>query len=89
VEQFNMKITQIFRSSRGQRLISQIELIGPGAAIVIPCVGDNLSWVVEGKTYEGTVKSRLVSYSAPDKIGLERSDETDITVALSVEMATN
>jgi hypothetical protein len=32
------------------------------------------------------VKSRLISYSAPDKIGLERSDDIDITISLKIEL---
>jgi hypothetical protein len=89
MRRIQMKITQIIRSASDQRLISQLEIGSTGSANIIPIAGDDVSWVVEGKTYAGQVKSRLISYSTADKIGLERSDETDINVALSVEIKTN
>jgi hypothetical protein len=84
-----MKITQVFRSSSDERVISELTIGGADQATPIPITGDNVRWIVKDKTYAGRVKSRLVSYSAPDKIGLERSDEVDITAVLSVELVEN
>lgn len=81
-----MKVTQIFRSSNDERVISELT-IGEADQAPIPVAGDNVRWIVKDKVYAGRVKSRLVSYSAPDKIGLERSDEVDITAVLTVELS--
>ena len=81
-----MKITQVFQSSNNERVISEITLGGADQTTPIPITGDNVRWIVKDKVYSGRVKSRLVSYSAPDKIGLERSDDMDITAVLSVEL---
>ncbi len=53
----------------------------------IPVAGDNVRWMVKDKVYSGRVESRLVSYSAPNNISLERSDEVDITAVITVELA--
>jgi hypothetical protein len=84
-----MKITQVFRSSSDERVISELTIGGADQATPIPITGDNVRWIVKDKIYAGRVKSRLVSYSAPDKIGLERADEVDITAVLSVELVEN
>jgi hypothetical protein len=81
-----MKITQVFRSSKDERVISEHTIGGADQATPIPITGDNVRWIVKDKVYAGRVKSRLVSYSAPDNIGLERSDEIDITAVLTVEL---
>ena len=81
-----MKVTQIFRSSNDERVISELT-IGEADQAPIPVAGDNVRWIVKDKVYAGRVKSRLVSYSAPDNIGLERSDEVDITAVLTVELS--
>ncbi len=81
-----MKITQVFRSSTNEQVISELQLGGADQATPVPSAGDNVRWIVKDKVYSGRVKSRLISYSAPDKIGLDRSDEVDITVTLSVEL---
>lgn len=83
-----MKITQVFRSSPDNQVISDIEIGGADTATPIPATGDNVRWVVKDKVYAGRVKSRLISYSAPDKVGLDRLNEVDITVELGVELAT-
>lgn len=80
-----MKVTQIFRSSKDDRVISEIA-IGAADQAPIPLVGDNVSWIVKGQVYAGRVESRLISYSAPDNIGLERSDEVDVTAELTVDL---
>ena len=81
-----MKVTQIFRSASDGQLISQLEIGGANQVTPIPVSGDYVSWVANDKVYEGRVKSRLISYSAPDKVGLERLDAVDITAELSVEL---
>jgi hypothetical protein len=81
-----MNVTQIFRSSKDERVISELT-IGEADQAPIPVAGDNVRWIVKDKVYSGRVESRLVSYSAPDKIGLERSDEVDITAVLTVELS--
>lgn len=79
-----MKITQVFKSAHDGQVIGEINVGGFDQAI--PITGDNVRWIVKDKVYAGRVKSRLISYSAPDRIGLERSDEVDITAELSVEL---
>ncbi len=81
-----MRVTQIFRSSNDERVISEITISEADQA-PIPVAGDNVRWIVKDKVYAGRVKSRLVSYSAPDKIGLERSDQVDITAVLTVDLS--
>ena len=81
-----MRVTQIFRSSDDERVISELTISDADQA-PIPVPGDNVRWIVKDKVYAGRVKSRLVSYSAPDKIGLERSDQVDITAVLTVELS--
>jgi hypothetical protein len=81
-----MRVTQIFRSSDDERVISELTISDADQA-PIPVAGDNVRWIVKDKVYAGRVKSRLVSYSAPDKIGLERSDQVDITAVLTVELS--
>lgn len=80
-----MKITQAFRSADDEHLISEIEL-GAGQATPIPVTGDDVSWVADGKVYKGRVKSRLISYSAADKVALERLDAVDISAVLRVDL---
>jgi len=80
-----MKITQVFRSADDGRLISEIE-IGASQATPIPVTGDDVSWVVNDQSYRGRVRSRLISYSAPDKVELERLNAVDITAELRVEL---
>ncbi len=81
-----MKITQVFRSAGDDRLISEIELGGANPATPIPIPGDDIRWVVDDKVYEGRVKSRLISYSPPDKVELERLNAVDITAVLRIEL---
>ncbi len=84
-----MKITQVFRSSSDGRLINEIELGGTGQAATIPITGDNVRWIVGDKVYTGRIKSRLISFSAADKVGMERFDQVEITAELTVELATD
>jgi hypothetical protein len=81
-----MRVTQIFRSAEDERVISELTISDADQA-PIPVAGDNVRWIVKDKVYAGRVKSRLVSYSAPDKIGLERSDQVDITAVLTVDLS--
>jgi hypothetical protein len=81
-----MRVTQIFRSADDERVISELTISDADQA-PIPVAGDNVRWIVKDKVYAGRVKSRLVSYSAPDKIGLERSDQVDITAVLTVDLS--
>jgi hypothetical protein len=81
-----MKLTQVFRSSADNHVISEIEIGGADPATPVPVAGDDVRWVVKDKVYTGRVKSRLISYSSPDKIGLDRSNEVDVTAVLSVEL---
>jgi hypothetical protein len=67
-------------------LTGEIEIGGNGQLTPIPIVGDNVRWIVKNKIYTGRVKSRLISYSAPDRIGLDTSHEVDTTAELSVEL---
>jgi hypothetical protein len=50
-----MKITQVFRSSNDERLISEIEIGGADHATPIPITGDNVRWIVKGVGCEGRV----------------------------------
>ena len=81
-----MKIRQVFQSADDEQLISELEIGGASQATPIPVAGDDVSWVSHDKEYKGRVKSRLISYSAPDKVALDRLDATDITVVLSVQL---
>jgi hypothetical protein len=85
-ELFQMTITQVFKSASDERVISEFEIGGADQATPVPLVGDNVRWIAKDKAYAGRVKSRLISYSAPDKIGLDRSDVINITVELSVDL---
>ncbi|HKV81423.1 MAG TPA: hypothetical protein VJP02_24965 [Candidatus Sulfotelmatobacter sp.] len=80
-----MSITQAFTSAEDGRLISEME-ISTDQAMSIPVTGDHVQWIVKDKTYAGDVKSRLISYSAPNNIGLERADEVHMRAVLSVEL---
>jgi hypothetical protein len=80
-----MKITQAFLSADDEHLISEIEL-GASQATPIPVTGDDVSWVADGNAYKGRVKSRLISYSSPDRVELERLDAVDISAVLRVEL---
>jgi len=81
-----MKITQVFKSLTDQRVISVMEIGGADSATPLPVAGDDVQWVAENKAYAGRVKARLISYSAPDRIGLERSDDIDITAVLMIQL---
>jgi hypothetical protein len=81
-----MRITQVFRSFNDDRVISEIEIGGADHATPIPIAGDTVRWIGKDKVYAGRVKSRLISYSAPDKIGFESSNEVNITAVLSVDL---
>jgi len=81
-----MKITQVFKSITDGRVISEIEMGGADAQAPVPVTGDEVHWTVKDRAYAGRVKSRLISYSAPNRIGLERSDDIDITVVIGVEL---
>lgn len=83
-----MRITQVFRSLADNHVISDVEIGGVDTATPVPATGDNVRWVVKDKVYAGRVKSRLISYSAPDNVGLDRLNEVDVTVELYVELAT-
>ena len=80
-----MRITQAFTSADDGRVISEIE-ISPDQAPSIPVAGDHVQWVVEDRVYAGKVRSRLISYSAPDNIALDRADEIRMRALLSVEL---
>jgi hypothetical protein len=80
-----MRITQTFTSADDGRVISEME-ISPDQATSIPVAGDHVQWIVNDKVYAGSVKSRLISYSAPDNIGLDRADEVNMRAVLSVEL---
>lgn len=82
-----MNITQVFKSSSDGEVISELEIGGADQATPIPIEGDNVRWFANDTFYQGRVTSRLISYSAPDKIGLERSDEVDVTAVLTVELS--
>ena len=80
-----MKITQVFKSSSDGQEIGEIEIGGSDQATPLPAVGDQVRWVSRDKVHAGRVISRLIAYSAADKIGLDRSDVIDMTVVLNVE----
>jgi hypothetical protein len=81
-----VKITQVFKSSSDDVELNRIEIGEADQAAPIPVGGDNVRWFVKDKVYSGRVRSRLISYSAPNNIGLDRSDEVEVTVELSVEV---
>ena len=82
-----MKIKQVFKSSSDGRVISEIEIGGADTLTPMPIAGDNVRWIVNNEVYSGRVKSRLISYSAADKVALDRLDAVDVTAELSVELA--
>jgi len=82
-----MKVTQVFRSSEDERVISETKIGGADAITPIPITGDKDRWIVSSKAYAGVVRASLISHSAPDKIGLERSDEIEITISLDIELS--
>lgn len=81
-----MKITQVFKSLTDHRVISVMEIGGADSVTPLPVAGDDVQWVTENTTYAGRVKTRLISYSAPDRIGLERSNDIDITAVLMIQL---
>jgi hypothetical protein len=62
--------------------------IAPDQATSIPVAGDYVQWEVNDKVYGGSVKSRLITYSAPNNISLDRADEVNMRAVLSVELKT-
>ncbi len=85
IKEAAMRITQAFTSADDGRVISEME-ISPDQATSIPVAGDHVQWVVKDKVYAGDVKSRFISYSAPNNIGLERAYEVNMRAVLSVEL---
>lgn len=82
-----MRITQVFASADDERVISELE-ISPDQATPVPVEGDRVSWVVNDRVYTGRVKSRLISYSLPNNIGLESAKEVNMRAVLSVQLDT-
>ena len=80
-----MKLKQVFKSAVDDSVISEIELSADEQAL-IPAVGDNVQWFAQGKAYTGRIKSRLISYSPPDNVGVDRDDVVTMTAALTVEL---
>ena len=80
-----MRITQVFASASDERVISELE-ISPDQAISVPVPGDHVRWVVEDTVYTGCVKSRLISYSAPNNVGLDSAKEVNMRAVLSVQL---
>ena len=78
-----MKITQVFKSASDAHTIGNIKATGSQTLIPIP--GDVVSWVVDGKTVTGRVKSRVLSYSAPE-MAVARDDDFEVTATFTVEM---
>ena len=60
-----------------------------GQAATIPITGDNVRSIVDDEVYEERIKSRLISYSAAHKFGLERFDPVEISAELSMELITD
>ena len=80
-----MRITQVFASESDERVISELE-ISPDQAISVPVAGDRVRWVVNERVYTGCVKSRLISYSPPNNIGLDSANEVNMRAVLSVQL---
>jgi len=80
-----MRITQVFASASDERVISELE-ISPDQAISVPVAGDQVRWVANDKVYTGRVKSRLISYSPPNNIGLDTANEVSMRAVLSVQL---
>jgi hypothetical protein len=80
-----MRITQAFASADDERVISELE-ISPDQATSVPVAGDRVRWVVNDRIYTGRVKSRLISYSPSNHIGLESAKEVDMRAVLSVQL---
>ena len=68
-----MRITQVFASADNERVISELEIL-PDQGTSVPVVGDNVRWITNDKVYTGRVKSRLISYSEPNNIGLDSTE---------------
>jgi hypothetical protein len=49
----NIKVTQVFRSSKDERVISETEIGGADATTPIPITGDKVRWIVRDKAYAG------------------------------------
>ena len=80
-----MRITQVFASASDERVISELE-ISPDQAIFVPVPGDQVRWVANDKVYTGRVKSRLMSYSPPNNVGLDSAKEVNMRAVLSVQL---
>jgi hypothetical protein len=71
-----VKVTQVFRSFKDERVISEMEIGGANATTPVPVTGDQVRWIVGDQAYAGVVKSRIISYSAPNKIWRDRMTST-------------
>lgn len=80
-----MRITQVFASADNEQVISELE-ISPDQATSVPVVGDHVRWTANDKVYTGRVKSRLISYSEPNNIGLDSAREVNMQAVLSVQL---
>jgi hypothetical protein len=56
-----MKVTQVFRSSKDERVISETEIRGAGATTPIPITGDEVRWIVRDKAYAGVVNGSFLT----------------------------
>ena len=66
-----------------------MSLGGNGHAATIPISGGNGRWIVNAEAYKEGIKSRLISYSAADKVVLESFDQVYITPERGVELITD
>jgi hypothetical protein len=80
-----MRITQVFASADDERVISELE-ISPDQATSVPVEGDRVRWVVNDRVYTERVKSRLISYSPPNNMGVESAKEVNMRAVLSVQL---
>jgi hypothetical protein len=82
-----MKVTQIFRSSKDERVISELT-IGEADQAPIPVAGDNVRWIVK-KIKCIPVASNPGSFptALPTKLASKDRDEVDITAVLTVELS--
>ncbi len=81
-----MTITLVFQSNQGGESLGSLVIPSASSGAPIPSVGDNVTWTAGGNVFSGLVKSRLLSYTAP-QLSVGRDDEVDLVATLAIAVA--
>ncbi len=81
-----MTITLLFHSDDNGQHYGSLVIPSAASGAAMPTVGDTVTWTAEGNVYTGVVKSRLLTYSAP-QVSVGRDDEVDMTATLRIALS--